>query len=138
MGKIRDIMTPAPTSMSRTESVASAARVMRDAGIGTVLVLDDGRVHGIVTDRDIVVRALAEGGDPEVTQLGDICSAGLITLSPDDDVAEANRLVREHTIHRIPVVEDGTTVGIVSTGDLAIWQDEGSVLGGIAAAPPST
>lgn len=136
--KIRDIMTPLPTGVTPVESVASAARIMRDAGIGTVLVLDNGQVSGIVTDRDIVVRALAEGRDAQTTSVGEVCSGDLITLGPDDDVTAALRLMREHGVRRLPVLDNGIPVGLVSIGDLALWLDEGSVLGDVAAAPPNT
>lgn len=138
MKKVRDIMTPAPTGVTHVESVATAARIMRDAGIGTVLVLDGGEVRGIVTDRDIVVRVLAEGGDAMTTRVGDICSTELFVLSPDDDVTEVTRLMRENGIRRVPVVESGIPVGVVSIADLALWLDEGSALADVAAAPPNT
>lgn len=136
--KIRDIMTPAPMGMTPVESVASAARIMRDAGIGTVLGLDEGEVRGIVTDRDIVIRALAEGRDAETTRVGDICSTDLLVLSPDDDVTAATRVMREHGVRRVPVIDNGTPAGVLSIGDLALWLDEGSALSDIAAAPPNT
>lgn len=138
MTKVRDIMTPAPTGVTHVESVAAAARIMRDAGIGTVLVLDEGKVRGIVTDRDIVVRVLAEGGDAMATRVGDICSTDLFVLGPDDDVTEATRVMRENGVRRVPVVDNGTPVGVVSIGDLALWLDEGSALADVAAAPPNT
>lgn len=151
--KVRDVMTPAPTGMAPVESVVEAARIMRDAGIGTVLVLDAGRVRGIVTDRDIVIRVVAEGRNPQTTRVGDICSTDLVVVGPDDDVTEATRLMREHAVRRVPVIEnrtpgdgtqgdgtpqDGTPVGLVSIGDLALWLDDGSALADVAAAPPNT
>jgi CBS domain-containing protein len=135
--KIRDIMAPLPVVMTPIESVASAARLMRDNAIGTVLVLDEGVLRGIVTDRDIVVRALADGRDPETTRVGDICSEELAVLSPDDDVTDAVLLIRENAVRRVPVVENGAPVGVVSMSDLALWQDEGSALADVSAAPPN-
>ena len=87
--KMRDIMSPAPTCMAPSESVSAAARAMKQHGIGTVLVLTDGRLSGLVTDRDITVRVLAENRDPLTTQIGDICSSELVVLGPDDDVEQA-------------------------------------------------
>ena len=134
---MRDIMSPAPVCMAATESVSAAAKVMKEHGIGAVLVLADGRLDGILTDRDIAVRVLADNRDPLTTRLGDICSAELDVLGPDDDVERAARLVRELAVRRIPVVQDGTPVGVVSIGDLALEKDRQSALSGISAAPPN-
>jgi CBS domain-containing protein len=136
--KIRDIMTLAPVSMSPAESVSAAARAMKEHGIGTVLVLEDGHLHGLVTDRDITIRVLAENRDPNTTRLGEICSADLVTLGPDDDVSDAVRLVRERAVRRIPVAEGGQLVGVVSIGDLALERDDQSALADVSAAPPNT
>jgi CBS domain-containing protein len=135
--KIRDIMTPAPVCMAPAESVSAAAKAMKEHGIGTILVLDDGRLRGLVTDRDIAVRVLAENRDPASTRVGDIGSTDLVTLSPDDDVDQAVRLVRERAVRRIPVVENGRPVGVVSIGDLALDRDERSALADVSAAPPN-
>jgi len=134
---IRDVMTPKPVTMSATSSVADAARAMRDRNIGDVIVLENGRVSGIVTDRDIVVRALAAGRDLHATQVGDICSREPTTLAPTGSVEEAIQLMREKAIRRLPVVEQGKPIGIVSLGDLAVVRDRRSVLGDISAAPPN-
>jgi CBS domain-containing protein len=138
MTKMRDIMSPAPVCMASGESVSAAALAMKQHGIGTVLVLTDGRLSGLVTDRDITVRVLAENRDPRATRIGDICSAELVVLSPDDDVAEATRLVRERAVRRIPVLQDGVPVGVVSIGDLALEKDATSALSGVFAAPPNS
>jgi CBS domain-containing protein len=124
-------------SMPMTSTVAEAARKMRDADIGDVIVLDDGQLRGIVTDRDIVIRAIADGRDPATVKLGDICSRDLTTLSPTDTVDDAVRLMRDKAIRRLPVVEQGKPVGIVSLGDLAVSQDPHSALGNISAAAPN-
>jgi CBS domain-containing protein len=135
--KMRDIMSPAPVCMASTESVSAAALAMREHGIGTALVLADDRLYGLVTDRDIVVRVLAENRDPLATRIGDICSTDLAVLGPDDDFAQATRLVRERAVRRIPIVQDGVPVGVVSIGDLALESDERSALSGISSAPPN-
>jgi len=136
--KIRDIMSPAPVCMAPGESVAAAARAMKQHGIGTVLVLTGGRLSGLVTDRDITVRVLAENRDPRSTTIGDICSSELAVLGPDDDVEQAIRLVRERAVRRIPVLADGKPVGVVSIGDPALEQDATSALSGVSSAPPSS
>ena len=111
---------------------------MKQHGIGTVLVLAEGRLSGLVTDRDITVRVLAENRDPQTTRIGDICSGELVVLGPDDDVERATRLVRERAVRRIPVVENGVPVGVVSIGDLALEEDASSALSGASAAPPNS
>jgi CBS domain-containing protein len=134
--EIRELMTPNPVSMPGTASVHEAARAMRDEDIGDVVVIEHNQVCGIVTDRDIAVRIVAEEKDPAATALADICSHSLLTVKPSDKVEHAVRLMRTHAIRRLPVVEDGKAVGIVSLGDLAIERDPHSVLGEISAAPP--
>jgi CBS domain-containing protein len=123
--------------MPSASTVAEAARRMREADIGDVIVLEDDRLYGIVTDRDIVVRTIAEGRDPATAKLGDICSRDMTTLNPTDTVEDAVRLMREKAIRRLPVVEKGKPVGIVSLGDLAVTQDPNSALGNISAASPN-
>ncbi len=135
--KIRDVMTPNPITLPATSLAIEAARAMRDSDIGNVIVLDGHQICGIVTDRDIVVRAVAEGLDPTSTPLMDICSRVLTTISPQESVDKAVRLMREKAIRRLPVVEDTRPVGIVSIGDLALERDPKSALGNISSAPPN-
>ena len=135
--KVRDIMSAAPVCLAPAESVSVAAKAMKEHGIGTVLVVSGGRLDGLVTDRDIAIRVLAENRDPLTTRVGDICSSELAVLSPDDDVEYATRLVRERAVRRLPVIADGTPVGVVSIGDLALDQDERSALSEISAARPN-
>jgi CBS domain-containing protein len=122
--KMRDIMSAAPVSLPATASAATAARAMAERGIGAVLVSTDGQLTGLITDRDIAVRVLAEDRDPKSTSIGGICSTGLFVLGPDDDLEQAARLIRDRAVRRIPIVENGVPVGIVSIGDLALEQDE--------------
>ena len=136
--QIRELMTPNPMALPGTASVHEAARAMRDAQIGDVIVIENNEVCGIVTDRDLVVRILAEAKDPATTTLADICSHSLVTVTPTDSVEEAVRLMRTHAIRRLPVVDGGQAVGIVSLGDLAVERDPGSALGKISGAPPNT
>ncbi|MFJ6384050.1 CBS domain-containing protein [Kitasatospora sp. NPDC092039] len=142
--KIKEIMTPAPVTVPRLASVRDTARWMRDAAIGDVLVVgEDDEVCGLVTDRDLVVRVLAAGKDPDSTRTGDVCSSELVDVGPDDDVAHAVELMRRHALRRLPVLEDGRAVGVVSLGDLATDRDVeaaslGSALADISAAAPDS
>jgi CBS domain-containing protein len=99
------------------------------------VVRDGGSVCGVVTDRDLVVRGLAEGGDPTTTTLASVYSEDMVQVSADDTVDKAIRLMSDKAVRRIPVMEDGEIVGVVSLGDLAVERDPGSVLGQISAAP---
>ncbi len=132
--KVREIMSAAPVCMAASESVSAAAKAMKERGIGTVLVLSGGRLAGLVTDRDIAIRVLAENRDPLTTRLDDIYSTELAVLSPDDAVETATRIVRDRAVRRLPVMADGTPVGVVSIGDLALDKDERSALSQISAA----
>jgi CBS domain-containing protein len=134
---VRDVMTREPTMMEASELVPTAARAMRDSNIGDVLVTENGRLLGILTDRDIVVRVLAEGRDPARTTVSDVCSRELTTLGPDDAIDVAVASMREGAVRRLPVVEDGRPVGVVSLGDLAAERDPRSALGQISGAPPN-
>lgn len=136
--RIAEVMTARPVAMPNTTNLQKAAQAMRDNDIGDVVVTKpDGGLCGIVTDRDIVVRGIAEGADPEATTLDEVCSHRLVTVSPDDPVAAAVQAMEEHAIRRLPVVENGNLVGIVSIGDLAVERDPESALGEISAAPPN-
>lgn len=134
---IREVMTPDPIVLDTSNTAADAARVMRDKDIGPVIVLDNDKVSGIVTDRDIVVRVVAQGKNPEETRLSEFASLDLVTLNPDQAVGDAVRIMREKAIRRLPVVEDGKPVGIVSIGDLAVERDSESALADISAAEPN-
>jgi len=134
---LREIMTQQPVTVQTSDTITAAARTMRDANIGDVVVIEDGQVCGMLTDRDIVVRGLAEERDLARTTVGAICSRELTTLSPEDAIGHAVAVMREKAIRRLPVVEGGRAVGIVTLGDLAIAGDPESPLGGISAAPPN-
>lgn len=134
---IRDIMTPDPVALPASSPVIDAARYMKDRGIGDVIVLDDGNIYGVLTDRDIVVRALATGLDPSSTKIAEVCTREIISVSPDEDVDKTVELMREKAIRRVPVVEGGKVVGMVSIGDLAVTRDPKSALADISAAQPN-
>lgn len=118
--------------------VVDAAREMRDHDIGNVLVTDGDRVRGIVTDRDLVVRVVAEGRDPGTASLATFCTDDVTTVGPDDTVSDVVKIMAEQAIRRVPVVDNGKPVGIVSIGDLAEEQDRQSVLAAISSASPDT
>ena len=135
--RIREVMTESVVKLPSSATLFQAARQMRDADVGSVIVEDEGRVVGLVTDRDLVVRALADGRDPGTTPLSEVASTKLVTVSPDDDMDLAIELMIERSLRRIPVLERGKVVGIVSLGDLAVERDRLSVLGHISSAPPN-
>ncbi|WP_338711852.1 CBS domain-containing protein [Streptomyces virginiae] len=133
--RVHEVMTRNPVTVERLTSLAEAARVMRDADIGDVLVVEEGRLRGILTDRDLVVRGLAEDRDPAETTVQAICSTEPLTVGPDDQVDEAVDLMRRHALRRLPVqTGSGELVGIVTLGDLEVERDPGSPLASIAAA----
>lgn len=134
---IREVMTGDPVTLDVSASLADAARAMRDHDIGDVLVTQGEQLYGIVTDRDIAVRGVAEGADVEKTTLKDLASREIAALSPDDSVESAVKMIREKAIRRLPIVEGEKPVGIVSLGDLAIERDRDSALADVSAAPPS-
>jgi CBS domain-containing protein len=134
---VRDVMSPKPVAVEPSTSIIDAARAMRDNGVGDVLVVRDGRLEGLVTDRDIVVRGVAEGGDLGSTSVGELCSDELITVAPTDDVERAVQLMRDRAVRRLPVVEGNEPVGIVSIGDIAIERQPGTALADISSQPPN-
>jgi CBS domain-containing protein len=137
--KVRDVMTARPVAMEDEASVVEAARAMRDGDFGSVIVLkrEGGPVCGIVTDRDIAIRVVAEGVDPRSVRLSDICDRDVTTVGPDETVDKVAELMRKKAIRRVPVVEGGNLVGVVSLGDLAKKMDEGEALADISSAPPN-
>ncbi|MDQ3993896.1 MAG: CBS domain-containing protein [Actinomycetota bacterium] len=124
MGSIRDVMTSNPKTCEASTTVVDAAKVMAQEDVGPVPIVDGGRLVGIVTDRDLVVRVLAEGKDPSSTTVGDIASADLTTVTPDSDLQEALELMSASQVRRLPVVENGDLVGIVAQADVARAADE--------------
>jgi CBS domain-containing protein len=134
---IREVMTADPRTVEASATCVDAAREMRDGDVGSIVVVDNGAVAGIVTDRDIVVRCVADGTDPGSTRVRDVATMNPVTLTVDQSVDDAIRVVREEDVRRIPVVQDGRPAGIVSLGDLAIERDTDSALADIASEPPS-
>src|SRR3954464_4518226 len=129
---IREVMTADPRAVETSATVADAAREMRDGDVGSVVVVDNGKVAGIIPDRDIAVRVVAEGLDPDSTRVSEVATMNPVTLTVDQSGDDAIRLVREQNVRRIIVLQDGRAAGIVSLGDLAIERDTDSALADIA------
>jgi CBS domain-containing protein len=125
---IREVMTPNPRTVSPSDSIQNAACIMRDEDAGAVPVVDNGRAVGIVTDRDIVVRVVAEGGQLS-GPVRDIITGALVSATPEMSTREAAELMSEHQIRRLPVVENDRLIGIVSIGDLAVKEGKDGRIG---------
>src|ERR1700704_6363644 len=134
---VREVMTLKPVTLQASIPVIEAASAMSQHNLGDVVVQKNGKLCGIVTDRDIVIRVLGSGKDPKRTSLESICSQQLTTISPDQPTSDAVSMMRECAIRRLPVVENDHVVGIVSLGDLAVRLDASSALASISAAPPN-
>ena len=134
---INEVMTHDPRTVSADSSLTDVARMMRDADVGAIVVDRDGSVAGIVTDRDIVVRAVADGRDPGSTRVADVASSDVVTVTPDQDVDQVRRLMRERDVRRVVVEQDGRAAGIVSLGDLAVHGNAEAELTDISAASPN-
>jgi CBS domain-containing protein len=134
---IDEIMTADPITVTPQTPIAEVARLMRDEDFGEVLVSEEDHLRGVVTDRDLVVRAMAEARDPDSTSAQDVCSADMVTCSLDAEVDEAVRLMREHSVRRLPIMDGDQLVGTVSMGDIALERDPGSALSDVSAAEPN-
>jgi CBS domain-containing protein len=135
---VDEVMTTDVVRMPVDTTLVDAARTMRDRDIGDVVVVEGDRLVGLVTDRDIVVRAVADGLSPDTTTLGAVVSKNLVTVRPEDSVLDTARLMRDRAVRRVLVCADRGLAGIVSIGDLAVDLDPQSVLGGISGAAPNT
>ncbi|MFL5929333.1 MAG: CBS domain-containing protein [Gaiellaceae bacterium] len=125
MPQVRELMTKDPRTVQPDASVVDAARLMRDEDTGVVPIAEgDGRLVGVVTDRDITIHVVAEGKDPTATQVADLVSRNVVTIDPQQDLDEALRLMAEHQVRRLPVVEeDGKLAGILAQADVARHAD---------------
>jgi CBS domain-containing protein len=122
---VSELMTSNPHSIESDSSVVEAARIMRDEDVGLVPVVEGGRLVATVTDRDISIRVVAEQKDPASTKVQEIASTDLVTVDPQQDLDEALRLMAQHQVRRLPVVEeDGRLVGIVAQADVARGADD--------------
>ncbi|MEV5515895.1 CBS domain-containing protein [Streptomyces flaveolus] len=136
--RVRDVMSPATVAVEPMTTVTRAARLMREENVGDVLVTYDCDLFGLLTDRDIVLRSVAAGRDPDDTTVGSVCTPPpVVTLAPEDSTEHAVDLMRRHAVRRLPVVEHGgVPVGVVSLGDLAGTEDPHSALADISTAAP--
>ena len=120
MPTVREMMTDNPEHVDRDATVQDAAKVMSELNVGAVPVVSGGRVEGIVTDRDITVRVIAESRRPGEVRVHEIASSDPVTVSPNTDMGEAAQLMAQHQVRRLPVVENGQLVGMLSLGDLSV------------------
>ena len=121
---VRDAMTAEPRSIGASASVVEAARLMREQHIGSLPVTEDERLVGMITDRDITTRVVAESAVPEATSVGDVYSRDVISVEPNKDLDEALQLMARHQLRRLPVVEYGRLVGMVAQADIALTENE--------------
>ena len=134
---VGEIMTKDVSTLESSSTIAEAARLMRDNDTGAIVIADGGDMRGLLTDRDIAVRAIAEGRSPDETTVGEIASTDLVSLEPNSTIDDAVNAMRKANVRRLPVVEGGSPVGIISLGDLAMARDEESALADISSASPS-
>jgi CBS domain-containing protein len=128
MGKrIREVMTPSPETVEPGKPAAEAARLMKKADAGMIPVVQEGQLFGTVTDRDIVLRVIAEGKSPASTTVGEIASVEVVTVAPEQDLEEALKLMAKHQVRRLPVVENGRLIGVLAQADVAREGDEREV-----------
>jgi CBS domain-containing protein len=124
---VREVMTPGVRTVSPSQSLAEAAELMKSEDVGSVPVVEEGRLAGIVTDRDIVIRAVAERRDPQTVKVDEIASGELVTVEPEQDLDEALELMARHRVRRLPVVEEGRLVGMLAQADVALEAKEKKV-----------
>lgn len=117
----RDLMTPEPACVKEGQTLTEAARMMRDLDVGSMPICgDDDRLKGMLTDRDIVVKCIAVGGDPKTVTAGELAEGKPVTVGADDDLREALRLMQEHQVRRLPVIDGHRLVGIIAQADVAL------------------
>jgi CBS domain-containing protein len=117
--KIREVMTPAPETIQADRPAAEAAQKMKETDAGMIPVMTDGSLLGTVTDRDIALRVVAEGKDPQATPVAEIASTDVVTVGPEDDLDAALEAMAKHQVRRLPVVEDGRLIGVIAQADVA-------------------
>ena len=139
MTRAREIMTPDPTCVQTSQTIRDAAQLMADKGVGALPICgEDNRLKGMITDRDIVVKVLAEGKDPRAMTAGELAQGEAVTIGADDSIDEALRTMIDHKVRRLPVIDGKRLVGIISQADIATNIDEekvGELVEAISAAP---
>jgi CBS domain-containing protein len=126
--KLRDVMTPNPRTLESNATVQDAARVMRDADTGVVPIVENGKPVGLITDRDIVVRAVADGAEP-TRLVRELATDTLVTAEPDMSTGEAAELMGQHQVRRLLVCEGDRLVGVASIGDIAVKEGKDRRIG---------
>jgi CBS domain-containing protein len=121
---VRETMTPQPATVERSDSIVEAARLMRDQNVGSLPVTDEGRLIGMITDRDIVIRVVAESRDITSASVGDAHSGVPVAVEPEHDLDEALMLMARHQVRRLPVTEGDRLVGILAQADVALEEKE--------------
>ena len=124
---VRELMTTAPVTVEPDATLGEVAVLMKQEDCGSIPVVEDGRLVGIVTDRDIVIRGIAAGSDPKTQRVSTVMSADPVTIRPDDDLADAEKVMADRQIRRLPVVENGKLVGIIVTAQIARAADKRKV-----------
>ena len=135
---VRELMAEPVVTVTADATLTEAARMMRDADIGDVIVVKKTKPVGVLTDRDIVVRSVAENRTPGTVTAGEICTTDVVSVAPDAEISQAIALMRRAAVRRLPVTEMGELVGVLSLGELAIERDETSVLADISSAEPNS
>lgn len=135
--KVHEVMTRAPVTVSGQSNLTDAARMMRDRDIGDLFVMDDAELRGMLTDRDIVVRAAADGRDLNRTKVDEVCSRDIVDISPNDDADQAVMMMRARSVRRVPVMDGGKLVGVVSLSDMSVERDNRSALADISTSQPN-
>ncbi|MFD9561161.1 CBS domain-containing protein [Streptomyces sp. NPDC059994] len=135
---VREVMTAGVAAVRPDASLVEAAQLMRAQDIGDVLVTRGDQLIGVLTDRDITLRAVADGADPPAVSVQSVCTRSPVCVGPDDELVTAVRLMRRHAVRRLPVVEGGRPLGMLSLGDVAARQDPRPALGDISRAAPRT
>ncbi len=135
---VRELMAEPVVTVQSDTTLTEAARLMRDADIGDVIVVNRSKPVGVLTDRDIVVRGIADNRTPGMVTAGEICSTDLVSIAPDAELSQAIALMRRAAVRRLPVTQAGELVGVLSLGELAIERDETSLLADISSAEPNS
>jgi CBS domain-containing protein len=135
--KVHEVMTRSPVTVSGQASLTDAARMMRDRDIGDLFVMDDDKLRGMLTDRDIVVRAAADARDLTRTMVDEVSSKDIVDISPNDDADQAVMLMRARAVRRVPVVDSGKLVGVVALSDMSVERESRSALADISTAQPN-
>jgi CBS domain-containing protein len=136
--RVRDVMQPDPVTVHTRTTIRDAAKLMRDHDVGVLVVTKGGGIGGVITDRDIVVRSIAAEHHPAATFVDECFSSDEVqTVEADEPVGVAAEIMRDRAVRRLPVVDEGELVGVVSIGDLAVAEEPKSTLAGISSAPPN-